>query len=86
VTAEENAGLNGRRWWNEAAAALLRRNGRLILIEGYWSTGGGLRAPEVVAALPSAMVMITVETLVDRPVLWGKQVGDERYAVIADLP
>jgi hypothetical protein len=28
---------------------LLKPAGRMILIEGYWHTGGGLRAPEVVA-------------------------------------
>ena len=36
-----------QRWVN-----LLVPGGRLILIEGYWHTGGGLHAEEVTEALP----------------------------------
>lgn len=63
---------------------LLRPGGRLILVEGHWSTGAGLRATELVAMLPSVLALVAVNPLSDRTELWGKQVSDERYAVIAD--
>jgi 2-polyprenyl-3-methyl-5-hydroxy-6-metoxy-1,4-benzoquinol methylase len=65
---------------------LLAPGGRLLLIEGYWHTGGGLHAQEVVAALPDRLRNVTVQMLSDRPTLWGGEVTDERYAVIADMP
>jgi ubiquinone/menaquinone biosynthesis C-methylase UbiE len=64
---------------------LLRPIGRLILIEGYWNTGAGLHAPELLAALPSSVTMVSVQNLSDQPEYWGKKVTDERYAIIADL-
>lgn len=68
----------------EQWARLLRRGGRLIAVEGYWATGGGLRATELTAALPPALALVAVAPLSDRLELWGKRVSDERYAVIAD--
>ena len=65
---------------------LLRPGGRLALIEGFWSTGAGLRAGDLVALLPSALTNVVVESLSDRPALWGGAVTDERYAISADLP
>lgn len=65
---------------------LLKPGGRLLLIEGYWHTGGGLHAHEVVSALPSAMSNIVVQSLSEQPILWGGIVADERYLVVADLP
>ncbi len=62
---------------------LLRPAGRLILVEGYWETGGGLRAEDVVAALPVEVGAVSVQTLSDQPDLWGKSVTDERFAVVA---
>ena len=70
-----------RRWVDLLAPA-----GRLILIEGYWHTGGGLHATEIVAALSSSLVNIEVRDLSDRPLLWGGEVTDERYAVVAVTP
>jgi 2-polyprenyl-3-methyl-5-hydroxy-6-metoxy-1,4-benzoquinol methylase len=64
---------------------LLKPRGRLILIEGYWSTGAGLHATELMAALPSSVTTISVQNLSDQPEHWGKKVTDERYAIIADL-
>jgi hypothetical protein len=55
------------------------------LIEGYWNTGAGLHAPELLAALPSSVTMVSVQNLSDQPEYWGKKVTDERYAIIADL-
>ena len=65
--------------------ALLRATGRLMLVEGRWSAGGGLTAAEVVAALPSTMTGVTVENLSDVSSYWGRAVDDERYAVTARL-
>jgi len=63
---------------------LLTPGGRLLLIEGYWHTGGGLHAKEVVATLPISLTNVAVQTLSDQPTLWGDAVTDERYLVIAD--
>lgn len=64
---------------------LLQPGGRLVLIEGYWHTGGGLHAEEIVAALPSELSHVSVVHLHEQPELWGKVVSDERYGVLAQL-
>ncbi len=69
-----------RRW-----AALLRPGGRLVLIEGRWGTGAGLAAGEILAALPPALNPHPVRDLSQQPQLWGREVADERYAIVADL-
>ena len=66
--------------WSE----LLKQKGRLILIEGFWATGGGLHADAITEMLPSSFIHSTVENLSGNPNLWGKNVTDERYAIIAD--
>ena len=66
-------------------ARLLRPRGRLLLVEGWWSTGAGLHAADVVAALPASLALLAVEMLSDHPVYWGKPVGDERYLIAAAL-
>lgn len=63
---------------------LLQPAGRLLLIEGHWRTGAGLRAQEVVAALPAALTLRAIRNLSDDPELWGGPVADERYILIAD--
>ena len=67
--------------WTE----LLKPGGRLVLIEGYWHTGGGLHAQQIVEALPASLQGVVVHNLSDQTALWGKPVSDERYAVVADL-
>lgn len=67
-------------------ATLLKPAGRLLLIEGFWHTGGGLHREQVVAALPPSLTNVTVWPLSDQPLLWGGPVTDERYAVVADQP
>lgn len=67
-----------RRW-----AHLLAPSGRLVLVEGYWHTGGGLHAGEIVHALPPSLANAQVHDLTGRPNLWGGAVGDERYALVA---
>jgi 2-polyprenyl-3-methyl-5-hydroxy-6-metoxy-1,4-benzoquinol methylase len=66
-------------------ADLLKENGRLALIEGHWQTGAGLRAQQVVEALPVSLLPISLQNLSDRSDLWGGAVTDERYALIAEL-
>lgn len=68
-----------RRW-----AELLRPKGRLILIEGYWGTGAGLHADEILKILPAAFAVFSVQDLSETPSFWGRDVSDERYAIIAD--
>ncbi|GAB2641866.1 class I SAM-dependent methyltransferase [Nocardioides ginkgobilobae] len=65
-----------RRW-----VALLRPGGRLVLVEGSWTTGAGLRATEVVDAAREVGREPIVHVL-DDPALWGGPITDERYAVV----
>jgi ubiquinone/menaquinone biosynthesis C-methylase UbiE len=62
----------------------LQRKGRLILIEGFWVTGSGLHAQEIIKMLPSSLVNVSIQNLSDNPNFWGGSVTDERYAVIAE--
>ena len=65
-----------RRW-----LALLRPEGRLVLVEGSWTTGAGLIAGQVADAAREAGREPTVHVL-DDPALWGGPITDERYAVV----
>ena len=65
-----------RRW-----ASLLVPGGRFLLIEGRWSTGAGLCAHEVRALVQPLVSHLEIVPLPD-VVLWGKQIDDERYAVL----
>ncbi len=67
-----------QRWAN-----LLKPEGRFLLIEGFWHTGAGLHANEIVSALPAAMMQITIHDLAAQVELWGGKVTDERYAIVA---
>lgn len=69
-----------KRW-----ATLLSPQGRILLIEGYWHTGGGLHASQSMAALPSFFTDITVKDLTLYPDLWGTKITDERYLLAARL-
>lgn len=68
-----------RRWQK-----LLTTHGQLLLIEGYWHTGGGLHADEIIAMIPSDM-QTTVKNLSSQSVLWDKDVTDERYLISANF-
>ena len=61
---------------------LLTPTGRLVLVEGSWSTGAGLRAADTLALLESVGRTGTVTSLED-PAYWGKRIDDERYVVVA---
>ena len=78
--------------------SLLRASGRFLLVEGrWWSVGdedyndearmpwaGGVRAVDLAAALEPLVRRIEVLPLTN-PVLWGKEITDERYLMVADV-
>lgn len=66
--------------WGE----FLKQKGRLILIEGFWVTGAGLQAQEIIKMLPPSFINVSNQNLSDNPNFWGGSVTDERYAIIAD--
>ncbi len=67
-----------KRW-----AELLTPTGAMFLIEGFWMTGGGLKAKDVVSRLPKEFKAVEVINLSPVQALWGGKVNDERYAVRA---
>lgn len=69
------------RHWRE----LLRPGGRLVLVEGVWGsvTPVGIPADRLTALLAPLAGKVRVERLSDDPSLWGKEVDDERYVVVA---
>ncbi|MFJ3549323.1 class I SAM-dependent methyltransferase [Streptomyces sp. NPDC090114] len=64
---------------------LLRPGGRLVLVEGVWGTVSpvGIPADRLTALLAPLAGRVSVEPLSGDPVLWGREVDDERYAVVA---
>lgn len=66
-----------RRWVD-----LLRPAGRLVLVEGSWSTGAGLRADECVELLAAAGRSADVIPLREST-YWGREISDERYLVVS---
>ncbi|GAA1565585.1 class I SAM-dependent methyltransferase [Dactylosporangium maewongense] len=61
---------------------LLRPSGRLVLIEGRWTTGAGLSAAEASALLRRHGRSAELR-LLDDDVLWGKTITDERYLLLS---
>ncbi|AGL18513.1 class I SAM-dependent methyltransferase [Actinoplanes sp. N902-109] len=61
---------------------LLRPGGRLVLVEGRWSTGAGLPAIECAAQVRRFRSETRVQPLTD-PALWGKPITDERYLLLS---
>jgi SAM-dependent methyltransferase len=66
-----------RRW-----VAALRPGGRLVLVEGDWSTGAGLSAQRCAEIVGESCTRVEVRHLPD-PRLWGREIIDERYLVVA---
>ena len=64
---------------------LLKPQGRLIMIEGFWHTNVGLRPQQILDALPESISSSRVQHLSEQAVLWGKPVEDERYLVVAEV-
>ncbi|MFF7555827.1 class I SAM-dependent methyltransferase [Streptomyces olivaceus] len=69
------------RHWRE----LLRPEGRLVLVEGVWGSVSpvGISTERLTALLGPFAGQTRVERLSDDPALWGGEVTDERYAVVA---
>lgn len=61
---------------------LLAPEGRLVLVEGRWSTGGGLSAAATVALVESAGRQATLTRLYEAR-YWGRPIDDERYVVVS---
>jgi hypothetical protein len=61
---------------------LLRPGGRLVLVEGRWSTGAGLTADECRALVLRHRRQAVVQELTD-PTLWGGPIDDERYLLVS---
>jgi SAM-dependent methyltransferase len=66
-----------RRW-----AELLVTDGRLVLVEGRWTSGAGVAAVDLRALIPDSLRDVHVVSL-PQQALWGKQTDDERYALSA---
>ncbi|MEU0130970.1 methyltransferase domain-containing protein [Streptomyces sp. NPDC006289] len=64
--------------------SLLRPGGRLVLIEGVWG-GTGLSADRLTALLTPHTERIHHEPLSGDALLWGGEVDDERYTLVARL-
>lgn len=64
---------------------LLQLGARVLLVEGFWHTGGGLHTQELLAAIPSTWQNVSVRDLSRRSEFWGKEVSDERYAITAEI-
>ena len=61
---------------------LLLPGGTLVLVEGRWSTGGGLTTAEAGRAVLRHRTDVTI-TALDDPGLWGSPVTDERYLLVS---
>ncbi|MFE0516639.1 class I SAM-dependent methyltransferase [Streptomyces sp. NPDC058964] len=66
---------------------LLRPEGRLVLVEGVWGTMTpvGIPADRLVGLLEPLAGQVRLERLSEDARLWGRQVDDERYAVVATV-
>ncbi|MFF7393769.1 class I SAM-dependent methyltransferase [Streptomyces scabiei] len=71
-----------RRW-----CGLLRPGGRLVLVEGVWGTVApvGIPAERLYGLLAPLVSDAELVRLGDDPSLWGREVEDERYAIVASL-
>ncbi|MEB8339931.1 class I SAM-dependent methyltransferase [Streptomyces endophyticus] len=69
-----------RRW-----VSLLRPGGRLVLVEGVWGelSPVGIPAARLTDALAPLVADVRREPLSGDARLWGREVADERYAVVA---
>jgi SAM-dependent methyltransferase len=61
--------------------ALLRPGGRLLLVEGSWSTGAGLTAEQTVSLVEAACYRALLRRMPE-PVFWGREITDDRYLVV----
>lgn len=61
---------------------LLRPGGRLLLVEGSWSTGVGLSAEQTVDLVEGTGRGARLRRMPE-PVFWGREITDDRYLVIS---
>jgi ubiquinone/menaquinone biosynthesis C-methylase UbiE len=66
-----------RKW-----SRLLRRGGRLVLVEGLWSTGTGMTALRLDAIVRPIVSDCETRALTDEA-LWGGPIDDERFVLVA---
>ncbi|MCR6031957.1 methyltransferase domain-containing protein [Nocardioides sp. zg-579] len=59
---------------------LLTPAGRLVLVEGSWSTGAGLSAEETVRLVEGTGRSASLTRLTE-PAYWGRSIDDDRYLV-----
>lgn len=61
--------------------------GRLVLVEGVWGTVSpvGIPAERLYGLLAPLVSDAELVRLGDDPLLWGREVEDERYALVAHL-
>jgi SAM-dependent methyltransferase len=64
--------------------SLLCRPGRLVLIEGLWGTGAGLSAASLQALVEPKVNRLEVRHLPAKA-LWGSEINDERYVLVAHV-
>jgi SAM-dependent methyltransferase len=64
--------------------SLLRPGGRIVLVEGVWGevSPAGIPAARLVDALAPLVADVRREPLSGDARLWGREVADERYAVV----
>jgi 2-polyprenyl-3-methyl-5-hydroxy-6-metoxy-1,4-benzoquinol methylase len=62
--------------------AALVPGGRMVLIEGFWSTGGGMHGEALMAHVARHSPNSEIRFLNDEA-LWGSRIDDERYAIVA---
>jgi ubiquinone/menaquinone biosynthesis C-methylase UbiE len=61
---------------------VLRPGGRLVLVEGLWSTGAGMTAAHLDAIVRPIVADCETRALTDEA-LWGRAIDDERYVLVA---
>jgi ubiquinone/menaquinone biosynthesis C-methylase UbiE len=61
---------------------LLAPGGRLVLVEGRWSTGAGLASEQVMSIVRRVREEADLRMLDDAR-LWGREITDERYLVVS---
>jgi ubiquinone/menaquinone biosynthesis C-methylase UbiE len=66
----------------ERWVALLAPDGRLVLVEGRWSTGAGLTSEQVTSTVLRHRDVAEV-TVLDDDRLWGHAITDDRYVVVS---
>jgi ubiquinone/menaquinone biosynthesis C-methylase UbiE len=62
---------------------LLKPGGRLVLVEGSWSTGAGLPAADCSDLVLRHRATADVRQLAGNSALWGRDVPDERYLLVS---